>query len=171
MRSRRTRRHRRRDPTVAALKPNLTPMIDITFQLVVFLLVAQDLAPTDPEPVELPNAVHSEADDRPDVDGRLTVTLAHAGDALPPRLTVRGVAHTERRFQTLLEQVANSRPRDPDGTSPVVLHLRTDERVAWQHVQMVMQACAQKRVRMNHIQFAARNPANGTSREDPRRLR
>lgn len=55
---------------------NMTPMIDIVFQLIVFLMLATDFANTQIERVYLPKADAAAADDHPDKD-RLMVNIAH----------------------------------------------------------------------------------------------
>lgn len=55
---------------------NMTPMIDIVFQLIVFLMLASDFANQELERVYLPKADAAVADDRPDKK-RLMVNINH----------------------------------------------------------------------------------------------
>lgn len=55
---------------------NLTPMIDVVFQLIVFLMLASDISNTEMERVYLPKADAAIADDRPDKT-RLMVNISH----------------------------------------------------------------------------------------------
>lgn len=55
---------------------NMTPMIDIVFQLIIFLMLATDFANTQMERVYLPKADAAAADDHPD-EKRLMVNIAH----------------------------------------------------------------------------------------------
>jgi len=55
---------------------NMTPMIDIVFQLIVFLMLATDFANQELERVYLPKADASMADDHPDKT-RLMVNINH----------------------------------------------------------------------------------------------
>ena len=55
---------------------NMTPMIDIVFQLIIFLMLATDFANTQMERVYLPKADAAAADDHPD-EKRLMVNVAH----------------------------------------------------------------------------------------------
>ncbi|MFH0889185.1 MAG: biopolymer transporter ExbD [Planctomycetota bacterium] len=55
---------------------NLTPMIDVVFQLIVFLMLASDISNTEMERVYLPKADAAIADERPDKT-RLMVNISH----------------------------------------------------------------------------------------------
>ena len=55
---------------------NMTPMIDIVFQLIVFLMLATDFANVEIERVYLPKADAAMADDHPDKE-RLMVNIIH----------------------------------------------------------------------------------------------
>ncbi len=66
---------------------NMTPMIDIVFQLIVFLMLATDFANVEIERVYLPKADAAVADDHPD-EKRFMVNIIHEvpGEAECPQL-------------------------------------------------------------------------------------
>lgn len=55
---------------------NMTPMIDIVFQLIIFLMLSIDFANAQLEPVNLPIATVANPDSQPDPD-RVMVNIAH----------------------------------------------------------------------------------------------
>ena len=55
---------------------NMTPMIDIVFQLIIFLMLATDFANAQLEPVNLPIATVAEPDSQPDPN-RVMVNISH----------------------------------------------------------------------------------------------
>lgn len=59
------------------LSINMTPMIDVVFQLIVFLMLATDISNTEMERVYLPKADAAIADERPDKT-RLMVNISHS---------------------------------------------------------------------------------------------
>jgi biopolymer transport protein ExbD len=54
----------------------MTPMIDVVFQLIIFLMLATDISNTEMERVYLPKADAAIADDHPD-KSRLMVNISH----------------------------------------------------------------------------------------------
>jgi biopolymer transport protein ExbD len=56
---------------------NMTPMIDVVFQLIIFLMLATDISNTEMERVYLPKADAAIADDHPD-KSRLMINISHS---------------------------------------------------------------------------------------------
>ena len=70
--------HRRRE---RGLRFNITPLIDIVFNLVIFFLVATHFVSTEAkEPVDLPEA--SQTDERPPAPRRLVITVLPEGELI-----------------------------------------------------------------------------------------
>ncbi len=137
----------------------MTPLIDVTFQLLVFLLVINDVSAKVTEDVTLPVAEHAteiEAD-----EGIVTVNvLAQATPADSPRVRIGGLTVQLREMARLLQTVADLHrpPLDPAAVSRAGVLVRADRDAPWRHVQLVMQACADERIRIVRIQFATRAP-------------
>ena len=64
--------------TAGVTKPDMTPMIDIVFQLIIFFLVVTEMAAKDLADVTLPRAEQSTADDNPPSD-RLIINVRKDG--------------------------------------------------------------------------------------------
>ena len=131
---------------------DMTPMIDIVFQLVVFLMIANDMGAREIEDLVLPKAPHGEEDVALEKRRVIVNLLADKGGG-PPTLKVRG---REMDLEGL-KQVLRS---ETDGTraSDLYLLIRADAASRWQDVQWVMQACADEKIRVYKLQFATTNP-------------
>ena len=133
---------------------NMTPMIDIIFQLVVFLMLANDMSRREIADISLPDAFHAKSDDAREPH-RVLANLVPDPAGGAPRLVVRGVEMDLASFQQLL------RPEVARVGDALHVLIRADRRVRWQEVQWVMQACAAPGIGIRRIQFATTNPDAG----------
>ncbi|MCK6481118.1 MAG: biopolymer transporter ExbD [Planctomycetaceae bacterium] len=141
------------------LEMNMTPMIDIVFQLIIFLMLANDMSRKEIEELELPIALNAQEDKGDKEKYRLIVNLIkNEGDA-PPTLKVRGEMYDLNGFQQLLipESERSREPEDPRASDLFIL-VRADTKSRWQDVQWVMQACADPKIRVYKLQFATTKP-------------
>ena len=153
----------------ASLQIDLTPLIDVTFQLLVFVLVANDLTHKEHEPVELPVAVHG--DELTSTPNTLVVHVLRPerpgvteGDL---RVRVHGQDHSLASLGRLFRLAADrNRPAGPGKASDVRVHVRADSGAPWLHVQWVLQECAGEGVGIYRVQFATES-----LQPDPSRLR
>ena len=121
--------------------PNLTPLIDIIFLLIIFFLAASHFARTEPVgQVDLPAATARPARDAP--PRRLTVTIA-----VGPTFSVAG---SEYNRETVASLIAAAK-RDA-GAEPLELRLRADRRVPFGEVEPLLVAAAKAGVRQ--VRFA-----------------
>ena len=155
---------RTRDPT-EDIRPSapvdLTSLVDVTFQLLVFLLVVNDLSAKQIEDVELPDAQHA-TETHPD-DATFVVNVlppADVADADSPRFRINGRDVPLDELGRALRAVAELHrpPAEPGAPSRAAVQIRADRGAPWRHVQLVMQECAQQDVRIQRIQFATRPP-------------
>jgi biopolymer transport protein ExbD len=139
---------------------NMTPMIDVVFQLIVFFLVANDLSRKEIVDLDLPAAVNV-TDDRPVADDRMIVNVRrpHGAGSSSPIVSVRGrelnLAQLTRELQIRADL---RRPKGPGTPSELRTLIRADRDAPWSHVQHVMQACATPHVSVYRLQFAATLP-------------
>ena len=134
-------------------EPNMTPMIDVVFQLIIFLMMANDMTRRDLADMDLPFAPRGLEDAA--APGRLTVNLLRAPAGGPPRLLFRGRAADMEGLRLLLRE-----HRTGSTGSPRVL-IRADRGTPWLHVQHVMQACADPAVDVSGLEFATTGHAPG----------
>ena len=110
---------------------NMTPMIDVVFQLIIFFLVTSHFARQEAHlPLPLPAADSSHAaelDDKP----RLVINVIADGTLLFASRTVTP-AELQQRLQERMAELG----RD------VEVRIRADRSVAYRHVEPVLLACA-----------------------------
>ena len=146
------------DPVAAAdLGMNMTPMIDIVFQLIIFLMVANDMSRKEIEELDLPRAVHALEDCGAPQGSELIVNLVPDDGSGAPLLRVRGREVELAALPGVLRPEAD-RYREPDGGTALRVLVRADRASRWEEVRQVMQACAATGVGIQRVQFATRDP-------------
>lgn len=146
---------------------DMTPMIDIVFQLIVFLMLATDIAQTDMARVYLPWASEAVEDLQPDKQ-RLMVNIAHEvpggkdcsqlkykyGELLTPcqipehwKIMIKGQEVTK---EELLKQITiegdQDRPRGPKTPSERPIMIRADGSAPYELVEKVLEAAGRSLV-------------------------
>ena len=160
------KRRKRRAGPIEAEQPDLTPMIDITFQLVVFFLVANDLTRKEVEDLELPQAIAGSEDKGE--DQRIIINIAKPEDpANPPQypdIKVKGRTYDLKMLGRFMKTQADKKREGTGGPgepSAVFVLVRADRATPWQHVQYVMQECAKPGVAIYKMQFATTKRDDG----------
>jgi biopolymer transport protein ExbD len=146
---------------------DMTPMIDITFQLIVFFLVANDLTRKEVEELELPQAIYGMEDKATEKDLRVIINiLKPENTANPPKIPevkVKGKPYDLKDLSRYMRSMADME-REGDGPgapSAIYVLIRADKATPWQHVQYVMQVCADPTIRIYKMQFATTKRADG----------
>jgi len=146
---------------------NMTPMIDIVFQLIVFFLVANDLTRKEIEEVELPQALSGVEDKASEKDKRIIINIPNDDPDNPPEIPeikVKGKQYDLKELERYMQTIADTK-REGDGgpgsPSAVFVLIRADRNTPWQHVQYVMQVCAQPHVAIYKMQFATTKRDDG----------
>jgi biopolymer transport protein ExbD len=155
---------RTRDPTQdvgRSVPVDMTSLVDVTFQLLVFLLVVNDLSAKQMEDVELPDAQNA-TEIRPD-DAAFVVNVLPPEDPAEggtPRFRINGRDVPHRELRHALHAVAELHrpPAEPRSATQAAVQIRADRGAPWRHVQLVMQECARQDVQIRRIQFATRPP-------------
>jgi biopolymer transport protein ExbD len=110
---------------------NMTPMIDVVFQLIIFFLVSSHLAKQEVQlKLPLPEAASGQLDTHPDIP-RLTVNVLADGTLLLAGRSVVASELQERLRERLSELGAD-----------VEVRIRGHRDVAYQHVEPLLVACA-----------------------------
>ncbi len=126
-------RHRNRKPTAWFF--NMTPLIDVTFLLLTYFMLASHYASAEKPDIALPRPNDSQAQDRP-LEEKIIVNMLYEGPAAQPVLM-----YGPMRVQSLdelkarLAAAGRSNPR-----TPVIL--RADRQVRYGDVRQVMEAIA-----------------------------
>lgn len=153
-------------PAQDEAKPNLTPMIDMTFLLVVFFMVTIDLSQKEFVKLSLPFARVGKPDDKEGEFKRLIVNLLASGDIMlkgnrynlatgDPQQQLAALVKLRDELQML---TADPRMREDDNSSKTPVMIHGDRNARWQYVQWIMQVCAEPAIGVYKIQFAVKGP-------------
>lgn len=126
------------------VKPNMTPMIDVTFLLLIFFISVNQITEANNEPVELP-VLQGSNDLQPSV---LTVNVMEDG-----RTVVSGEVVSIDRFITI---VTNELTRQGDDPSRVTVVVRADKRSDARPVNEIVRALT--RLQITKIRIAVQVP-------------
>jgi biopolymer transport protein ExbD len=150
---------------VEETKLNMTPMIDMTFLLVVFFMLTLDMTNKEFEQVDLPYAYQgTEMPKDEDMRGVFTINVlnsgqvkmkGHAFDLSSPDPAVQKQAI--EAFEAYLRPlVQNPDFLEPDGLSRVTVIVHGDREAQWRYAQWVMQSAA--RLKVYRIRFTVSKP-------------
>jgi len=133
----------RRHERSSAVTINMTPMIDITFLLLTFFLLASHFASAEKAEVNLPRPDENQSTERHFKD-KVIVNMLYAGETNPPRLQLGPVpVGSMAELGHRLKQVAEVNP-----SAQVVL--RADRRLSYGDVRQALEAVAA--ARLSHLQ-------------------
>ena len=117
---------------------DITPLIDIVFQLVIFFLAATYIVRSDAnEKVTLPKATM--AQDQPSASTRRFVITITA-----ERAWLLGIQRTER---AAIEQQLLAASQTPEQAAAIEVRLRADARVPYSEIEPLMLTCAKLGIR------------------------
>jgi len=130
---------------------NMTPMIDVVFQLLIFFILVTELQSRDFEKLTLPKAEEAKSDINVP-QGRTTINVMKNGDVV-----IMGNTLTLERLGEVLRAMAEFK-MDEEGHSEKIILIRGDREVDYVHVQDVMEKCVQNNI--YKISFAAKRSDN-----------
>ena len=142
---------------------DMTPMIDIVFNLLIFFMVVSDLTQKDLANLTLPLAWKAQEDKDDDLDDRVILNVDNQGRILyrgkAINLDELGVALKAAKVQYNLDQKSKGKVGDEDigggaRASKLFVLLRADKDTPWQHVQWLMTIMAEKK--LYKLQFACK---------------
>jgi biopolymer transport protein ExbD len=128
---------------------NLTPMIDIVFQLLVFFMVASHLANTERDPLQLPEPVKSQAKAVQEPE-QLVINLF--SDSQGQIRKIKANADLVRDMPALVDLLLRVGPRLGARDGSVIL--RADRNMEFSQIEKVLQAIANAGVTSVHIAAA-----------------
>ena len=127
------RRKRRKAPPDSKL--NMTPMIDIVFQLIIFFMIVSEFQNMEMEQITLPFAL--EAKEETDKEQhRVVVNVTEKGKIRMMRRT-----YAPEELKALLIERARTSPKDADGLPTISVKLRADAECEYKYVQQVIVQC------------------------------
>lgn len=148
---------------------NMTPMIDMTFLLVVFFMLSIDLTQKEYIPVDLPFAykgIEDTPENNDDKVPRFIINLESNGTVVFKGQSY-SLSSDDRMAQELALRSLRSQlidiTRDPkfkedDDSSMIPVMIHGDRAAKWQYVQWIMQVCAHPSIKIYKLQFAVKKP-------------
>lgn len=129
---------------------DMTPMIDVTFLLIIFFMCTTEMADAAKSNLELPRAEKGEEDDKP-VPGRLVINLLKDG-----RVEINKQPYDENRLRQTLKQHYQMGLKEGAEFSDKAVLIRADQETEYHHVQRLIANCMMEKIW--RIAFAAKSP-------------
>jgi biopolymer transport protein ExbD len=141
-----------------ASKMDMTPMIDVVFQLIIFFMLVTDLTQQDLADLTLPMAEMAQKDETE--EGRMVINIKKDGTIEIKRVPYETLddPNTVVAMRTFLANEVAKGEKEPDGTSERALLIRADEFTEFKHVQKLMRLCGENGIRIYKIHLAASEP-------------
>ena len=122
---------------------NMTPMIDIVFQLIIFFMVVTELATLDLERLTLPYAKSTDTSkDRIDTSAKITVNVTKKGD-----IKIKRAKYTDEQLREFIRYEAEAAGKEENDQAPgtqvsrLQVLIRADRDARYEGVQRVFDAC------------------------------
>jgi biopolymer transport protein ExbD len=143
------------------IKMDMTPMIDVVFQLIIFFMLVTDMSQQDLAELKLPVAQMATKDETE--EGRMVINVLKDGEIEIKRqhyATLDDAAAVDALRGYLAREVAKGK-KEADGTSERAQLIRADEHTEFKHIQKVMRICGENGIRVYKIHLAAAQPQEG----------
>jgi biopolymer transport protein ExbD len=145
---------------------DMTPMIDVVFQLIIFFVLITDLSQKELEDLKLPMAQKA-VEDKPNPDDkRAIVNIRQDGTIVVKREVIYDPEQDDyaplERFLSQMAQQMDQQPlpEDPGGKKfpddPVLI--RADEYTPFKMIQKIMEVCGKQGIQIWKIELAASIP-------------
>ena len=133
---------------------NMTPMIDIVFQLIIFFMIVVDLSQKDLEDLRLPMSKMAVEDD-PE-EGRLYVNVNRRGDYILRRQKLSlDALESMLKFRVDAPRRDGKPTRDEMGLATRPILIRCDHVAEFKHVQKIMYVCGKEGLKIWKVELAA----------------
>jgi biopolymer transport protein ExbD len=167
-----------KQPETDEAQLNMTPMIDIVFNLVTFFMIAVDISHKDFVNVALPRAHAGVEDKDPKTEKdpakrvtRFNIALKQDGTIAfkehkwnleaNPEQQQAALEGLKRELRALAGPMTNNALREPDSSSKVVILIRGDRQAKWKYIQWIMQVAADPQIKIYKMHFAVESPPKG----------
>ena len=157
-----------RTSTGAEIVMDMTPMIDVTFQLIIFFMLLMDMTTKDLEELVLPQA-DSASEDKPNPkdprpilnilsDGRILVKRDVYYDPQKDDGYAKLAKFLEQRARYMKKELID--PANPGlGKAPdQPVLIRADQSTPFKYIQKVMELCGKEGIKIWKIQMAVSQP-------------
>jgi biopolymer transport protein ExbD len=142
---------------------NMTPMIDVVFNLIIFFMIVTDMTQKELEQLKLPFSEQAIEDKADEEEKRVIINIAKTETWSTDSSVTIKIKGREYDLEALKEEMFKHAEvkRDlehPNAPSEIYALIRCDKDIRWREVQWVMQACADPAVRIYKLQFATAKP-------------
>ncbi len=143
-----------RDEILEPPEINMTPMIDIVFQLIIFFMIVIDLSQKDLDDLQLPMSQQA-MEDEPE-EGRLYVNINRRGEYIMTRAKL-SLNELEEALKIRVDRARpNGEPtRDAMGLAERPILIRADMASEFKHIQKVMYVCGKEGLKIWKVELAA----------------
>ncbi len=135
------------------MKMNMTPMIDVVFNLIIFFMIVTDLTQQELEDLVLPKADQAQKDENPE-DKRMIININRKGDYIVRRHNRGCVDDAINEIRKHLAAQVQGFDREPDGASKQAILIRADSDTEFKYIQKVMQICGEEGIKIYKIELA-----------------
>jgi biopolymer transport protein ExbD len=140
---------------------DMTPMIDLVFNLIIFFMVACDMVKAEDEDLQLPRALKTEKDEDP--ENRIVVNVTWSPnwklDQVYSQIIIRKQAYNDiNQLTAFLKNSADKYGKEGAG-SKMRVKIRADARAEYKKIQQILVACMKAGV--FKVQIGASPPFGG----------
>ncbi len=140
---------------------NMTPMIDVVFNLLIFFMIVTDMSQKELEKLTLPVSTEAVEDTGDEEERRVIINIVKGANFKQDQqveIFIKKIKYDLDRLKEHLFIHADSKRDMTHESQPseIFVLIRCDEDIRWREVQWVMQACADPAVRIYKLQFATR---------------
>ncbi len=141
---------------------NLTPMIDVTFLLIIFFMLVSQITQSETDPIHVPRPTDSVARERK-YPHKLTITLVHDGEGGVRRYKVGSrLAENMDVVRSIAEESRLAAEAEGEELQVIV---RADRDVQYQYVRPVLEAVAQAGLENVNMAAEVTRRGNGLPQE------
>jgi biopolymer transport protein ExbD len=140
---------------------DMTPMIDIVFQLIIFFMLLMDMSTKELEDLVLPKAEKADPDKPNPADQRAVVNITADGRVLVKRDVLYDPKNDDGyvKLKEFLFQKARLMPKaktEAGGMAPdKPILVRADQATPFKYIQKVMELCGDQKIQIWKIELAA----------------
>jgi len=143
------RRRRKRSQGSDELELNMTPMLDVVFNLIIFFMIVTDLTQKELEQLVLPKASEAVKDEGDEIKKRMIINVDKKG-----KIVINRNEYSLERLQEALYNFAELH-RDEEGLCDEPVLVRADYNSEFANIQAIMQKCADPAIKIWKVQLAA----------------
>ncbi|MEQ8765850.1 MAG: biopolymer transporter ExbD [Planctomycetota bacterium] len=145
--------------TASDVDMNMTPMIDVVFNLIIFFMIVTDMTQQELEAIVLPLA-YAAVEDKPDPnERRIIVNVDKNGSIKIKRKEYFIEPDKLPQLAQYLRIAADQSPKDEMGLPEKPILIRADQETEFWHVQEIMEVCGQQGIQIWKVNLACSQPA------------